>query len=58
MRKRIEIKSTDNTDVILFIDAIDGVVETKKGAKILLKSGVIIETGASFLELKTRLIGD
>lgn len=51
MRRFIKIESTDNTDVIIFVDKIQYVMQTKQGCSIGLDNGFCINSGAPFGEL-------
>ena len=52
MRNFIEIKSTDNTDTIIFVDKIQYVLERENGCIIGLDNGVCIRSGAKFKDFK------
>jgi hypothetical protein len=49
--KIIEIKSTNNTDTMVFIDKITHITETKKGCDIFF-GDYKLETTANFLDIK------
>ena len=49
--KILEIKSTNNTDTMVFIDRITHITETKKGCDIFF-GGYKLETTANFIDVK------
>ena len=48
MNKFIRISSTDHTDIIVFLDKIQYVSQSKKGCSIGLDNGCCINSDASF----------
>ena len=48
----IEIKSTNNTDTMVFIDKITNITETAKGCCIYFSDTLRIDTTASFEDVK------
>ena len=52
--KILEIKSTNNTDTMVFIDRITHITETKKGCDIFF-GNYKLETTANFLDVKNAI---
>lgn len=52
MRHFIEICSTDNTDILVFVDKILCVQEKEDGTVIFLENGDRITSGAEFKDIK------
>ena len=46
--KHIRIESVDQTDVLIRADSIKCVLQTKKGCKVYLDGGIVINTGAPY----------
>lgn len=55
MRKYIKIESTDNTDIIIFVDRIQYIQEKKNGCVIGPEHGVCINSGAEFEDVEKKL---
>lgn len=60
MRKKdntITIKSTDNTDTLIFVDKIQCIIEKEGCVEIYLRDNVVIKTDATFSIISEALRG-